>query len=192
MSLRVLVPLAEGFEEIEAIVPIDVFRRAGLEVLVAGLEKGSVMASRQTVHLPDAWLEDVLHESFDLIYLPGGQPGANHLAAHLGLRGKLREQVKAGQWLSAICAAPLALEKANLLVGHSFVCHPGAAKEIASGVPRDATVVVDGKLITGRSAGAAMELALTVLRELMGAAKVREVNEGLICDPLLIDRILDV
>lgn len=190
MSLRVLVPLAKGFEEIEAIVPIDVFRRAGFEVLSAGLSGEKVKAARATMHQPDVLLDRVLEEDFDLIYLPGGQPGANNLAAHAALGKRLRRQAEEGRWLAAICAAPLVLEKAGLLPGRKFVCHPGAAKDIASGTPRDAAVVMDGKLITGRAAGAAMELALTVVRELAGPEKVREVNQGLICDAALVNRVL--
>lgn len=190
MSLRVLVPLAEGFEEIEAIVPIDVFRRAGFAVFSAGLAGDRVKAARATVHQPDVLLSEVLEDPFDLIYLPGGQPGANHLAAHEALGRRLQRQAEEGRWLAAICAAPLVLEKAGLLRGRAFVCHPGAAKEISSGSPRDAAVVVDGKLITGRAAGAAMELALTVVRELAGAEKVEEVDQGLLCEPGMVDRVL--
>jgi len=191
MSTRVLVPLAEGFEEIEAIVPIDCFRRAGFEVVAAGLKEGTVKASRGTVHVPDCLLDAVLGGDFDLVYLPGGQPGANNLTAHDPLIEKLQKQSAEGKWVSAICAAPLALDKAGLLAGKNFVCHPGASKGIASGTRHEIPVVVDGKLITGRSAGAAMELALTVIREIAGPEKVREVNEGLIADGELVRRITE-
>lgn len=185
-AIRILVPLAGSFEEIEAIVPVDVWRRAGFEVVTAGVEDGPVTASRQTRHLPDAWLDVVLSQDFDLIYLPGGRPGADTLAAHEELCARLIRQDAEGKWIAAICAAPLALDKAGLLKGRAFTCHPGAEAEITSGVSTKKAVEIFGKLVTGRAAGTAMELALAVVKLLAGPDKVAEVQKGLQCEPGLL------
>ncbi len=177
---RVLVPLAEGFEEIEAITIIDVLRRAGCEVVVAGLSSGPITASRQTRHLADATLAEVLLWPFDAIVLPGGRPGADALAADEGLRQKIWEHFSAGALTAAICAAPIALEAAGVLRGRRFTCHPAVAAEIRSGAPSGKRVEIDGHLITGQAAGSAMEFALAIVRALCGAAKVAEVNIGLL------------
>ncbi|MDR1146712.1 MAG: DJ-1/PfpI family protein [Verrucomicrobiales bacterium] len=182
----ILVPLADGFEEIEAIVPVDVWRRAGFDVTTAALTVNPVIAARRTRHLADTTLSAALGREFDLIYLPGGQPGANALAADTDLLEKLRRQAAAGRWVAAICAAPLALRAAGLLRDKQFTCHPSVAADLTDGgAPRD-RVVVDGKLITGRAAGAAFELALTVVRLVGGAAAAAEVNQGLLCHPALL------
>ncbi len=185
-TVRILVPLAGSFEEIEAIVPVDVWRRAGFDVTTAGVEEGPVTAVRQTRHLPDAWLGAVLSKPYELIYLPGGRPGADTLAAHAELRSRLRRQAEEGGWIAAICAGPLALEKAGLLKGHAFTCHPGAEGEIASGTSTKRAVAISGKLVTGRGAGTAMELALAVVKLLAGPEKVAEVQKGLQCEPALL------
>lgn len=182
---RILVPLAEDFEEIEAIVPIDVWRRAGYEVIVAGLQPSPLRATRKTRHVADVLLDEVLGDEYELIFLPGGLPGADHLAAHDALGERLKKQAADGKWIAAICAAPKVLDKQGLLAGRSFTCHPGTREALQSPAT-DARVVVDGKLITGIAAGAAMELALTVVREISGEEKVREVNAGLLCSSALL------
>jgi DJ-1 family protein len=178
MSTRVLIPLAEGFEDIEAIVPIDVWRRAGLEVTTAGLIAGSITASRKTRHLPDVLLDDVLDQPFDLIYLPGGRPGADNLASHKKLMEKVTNHFKVGGWLAAICAAPLGLDRAGLLDGKRFTCHPTIHSEIKN-KPINERIVVDGKLITGIAAGAAMELGFKVVEIIKGGEAFTDLNKGL-------------
>ncbi|MDR1304712.1 MAG: DJ-1/PfpI family protein [Verrucomicrobiales bacterium] len=183
----ILVPLADGFEEIEAIVPVDVWRRAGFAVTTAALAANPVTAARRTRHLADTALSAAMGREFDLIYLPGGQPGADALAADVDLLEKLRRHAAGGRWLAAICAAPLALRAAGLLRDKQFTCHPSVAADLTgSAAPSAARVVVDGKLITGRAAGAAFELALTVVRLVGGAAAAAEVNQGLLCHPALL------
>jgi 4-methyl-5(b-hydroxyethyl)-thiazole monophosphate biosynthesis len=177
---RILVPMTDGCEEIEVIIPVDVWRRAGFEVITAGLSSQPVQAARQTRHLPDEMLEGVLGEVYDLIYLPGGRPGADHLAGHTGLIERLQRQQQDGKWIAAICAAPLVLDRAGLLSGKKFACHPGARAELTTACAVDERIVVDGKLITGIAAGAAMELALRVVQELAGPERVKEVDAGLL------------
>lgn len=177
---RILVPLAEGFEEIEAITVIDVLRRAGCEVVVAGLAAGPIVATRKTRHLPDTSLAEVQLWPFDAIVLPGGRPGADALAADEGLRQKLWQHYSGGALTAAICAAPMALEAAGLLSGRRFTCHPSVAGDIRTGTQTGARVEIDGHLITAQAAGSAMEFALAIVRALCGEAKVAEVNKGLL------------
>lgn len=184
-KFSVLVPLAEGFEEIEAIVPVDVWRRAGFAVTMAALTVNPLTATRGTRHLADVRLADVIDSEFDLIYLPGGRPGADNLATDGALLEKLRRQAAAQKWLAAICAAPLVLNAAGLLRGKKFTCHPSAAGELPGVAPLSERIVIDDKLVTGIAAGAAYELALTVVKLVAGAAAVEQVNQGLLCHPAL-------
>lgn len=183
----ILVPLAPGFEEIEAIVPIDLWRRAGFKVMSAGLTSGPIEASRKTRHLADAQLADVLDHAFDLIYLPGGRPGADHLRDCHPLRERLRRQHEENGWIAAICAAPIALHAAGLLTGRRWTCHPTAEKEIDAGTPTGRAVELDGQLLTGRSAGVAAELALRVIHELAGWPVLESVQQGYLAEPYLLD-----
>jgi len=184
-TFSILVVLAEGFEEIEAIVPVDVWRRAGFQVTTATLTTNPLTAARQTRHLADSTLNEVIDHDFDLIYLPGGRPGADNLASNDGLLKKLQQQAAAQKWIAAICAAPLALNAAGLLAGKKFTCHPTAINDLRGITPLNERIVIDGKLVTGIAAGAAFELALTVVRLIGGAEAVTKVNQGLLCHPSL-------
>lgn len=177
--MKILVPLAEGFEEMEAIVPIDVWRRAGFEVVTAGLKSGNIKASRQTTHVPDALLDDVLESDYDLIFLPGGQPGTNNLAAHGKFGEKLKKQAAQNKMIAAICAAPMVLYRLGLLKGKKFTCHPSVREELKEF--SDARVVVDGKIITAPGPGAAMGLAFEVVKIFAGEQKVSEIRKAMMC-----------
>jgi len=179
---RVLVPLAPGFEEIEAITVIDILRRAGVEVVVAGTEAGPIVASRQTKHMPDCTLEDVRAEDFDLLVLPGGLPGTTNLRRDPRIRqiiGTLRARQRP---VAAICAAPTVLAAYGVLAGKSATSHPSVRAEVAAaaGSASAARVVVDGDVITSQSAGTAMEFAFKLVEYLCGPAKVAEVNAGVL------------
>jgi 4-methyl-5(b-hydroxyethyl)-thiazole monophosphate biosynthesis len=167
---KVLVPLANGCEELEAVTLIDLLRRADIEVITAGLEDGPVRASRGVVLLPDQPLEAVLEQDFDLIALPGGLPGADYLQQDPRLRTLLRRQAEAGRKLAAICAAPKVLASAGVLDGHQATHYPGALDP--ADYPRvqfsDAPVVVDAQIITSRGPGTAMDFALELIRQLVG------------------------
>jgi protein deglycase len=178
---RVLVPLAEGFEEIEAVTVIDLLRRAGIEVVVAGLASGPVTGSHGITLEPDASLEDVLDESFDMVALPGGMPGAKHLAEDSRLRDLLRRMTHEDRYTAAICAAPGVLAKAGLLAGKRATSFPGfLTPEIApqTCIVED-PVVVDGKVITSRGAGTAMDFALALIQRLEGSNVARDVESRL-------------
>jgi 4-methyl-5(b-hydroxyethyl)-thiazole monophosphate biosynthesis len=173
---RAIVLLAEDFEEIEAVTPIDVLRRAGVEVTVAGLRSGPLRAARGTVIVPDVALDDAPPGPWDAVVLPGGMPGAERLGADARVLGLVRENLEAGRLVGAICAAPATVLGENgLLEGHRATCHPALADRL--GRPRDeGRVVVDGNLVTSQGPGTAMEFALTLVAELLGEAKAEEIN----------------
>jgi len=179
---RALIPLAQGFEELEAVTLIDLLRRAGIDVVVAGLTEGPVTASRGTVLVPDTTLAEVAGDAFDLIVLPGGLPGADHLAADPLLRRLLQRQAAAQGLTAAICAAPRALAEAGLLAGKTATCYPGSvdATAFAGLTLVDAPVVTDGAVMTSRGPGTAMDFALALVERLVGAARREEVEVKLL------------
>jgi 4-methyl-5(b-hydroxyethyl)-thiazole monophosphate biosynthesis len=179
---RVLVPLAEGCEELEAVTVIDLLRRAGIEVVTAGLQPGIVRASRGTQLVPDATLDAVLRDEFDMIVLPGGMPGAQHLRDDPRIIAMLRNMAQQGKYTAAICAAPMVLAEAGLLAGKRATSYPGFLDQMQ--VPGMAylkdSVVADGKILTSRGPGTAMDFALALIEVLTGKAKRDEVEAGLV------------
>lgn len=177
---RVLIPLAEGFEELEAVTLIDLLRRAQVEVVTAGLEAGPVKASRGTVVVPDTELDAVLDQEFDMILLPGG-PGAQRLDVDPRIHRLLKGHHAAQRYTAAICAAPKVLANAGLLDGRSATWYPGALAEAEYPRIRPSLepVVVDGTVATSRGPGTAMDFALTLIALLIDEARRREVEEPL-------------
>jgi 4-methyl-5(b-hydroxyethyl)-thiazole monophosphate biosynthesis len=179
---RVLLPLAPGFEELEAVTVIDLLRRAGIEVVTAGLVNGPVTGSRRTVLLPDTTLDEALTQDYDMLVLPGGEPGATNLQndARIGaLIGKMRV---ASKGIGAICAAPRVLAAAGALDGRRATCYDGAIDP--EKYPRvqltKSAVVTDGNITTSRGPGTAIEFALALIEQLAGAAKRNEVEARLL------------
>ncbi len=178
---NVLIPLAQGCEELEAVTVIDLLRRAGVEVITAGLDDQPVKASRGTVLMPDTTLEAVLDRDFEMIVLPGGLPGADHLNNDPRIHTLLLQMTDAGKYTAAICAAPKVLASAGLLNGKHATSFPGALDNIQTdNLQYEQTpVVVDGKVITSRGPGTAMDFALTLIEHLLSKAKRDEVEAGL-------------
>ncbi len=178
---RVLVPLAEGCEELEAVTIIDLLRRAGIEVVTAGVEAGSVACSRGTVLVPDTTLDAVADETFDMVALPGGLPGATNLDADPRLQRLLSRQAEQGRWCAAICAAPLVLANLGLLDGREATSFPGALD--AGRHPKirlsEQPVITDGKVVTSRGPGTAMDFALQLIKVLAGSERRDEVESKL-------------
>jgi 4-methyl-5(b-hydroxyethyl)-thiazole monophosphate biosynthesis len=173
----VLVLLAEGFEEMEAVVPIDVLRRAGAEVVAAGLADGPVRGSRGIVLVPDTPLDEVLDREFDLVVLPGGIPGAPNLRDDPRVKDILHRTLAADRTIGAICASPaVVLSTHGLLKGRRATGHPGTADQMVEGEFTNERVTVDGRIITSKGAGTAMDFALALVTALFGAAKVEEIN----------------
>lgn len=179
---RVLVPIADGTEEIEAVTVIDTLRRAGDEVVVAAAGSGplEVTASRGVRLVADRPLAGCEDEEWDLIVIPGGRPGAERLAAAPETAELLRRQVAAGRLLGAICAAPaLVLAPLGLLAGRRATCHPDFADRLSGGAATE-RVVEDGKLVTSRGPGTALEFALALVARLHGREAARSVGAAMV------------
>ncbi len=169
MSKKVVVLLAEGFEEIEAATPIDVLRRAGAEVTVAGAGGLALKGAHGLVYQADVELAK-LSGDFDMVVFPGGMPGAKNLGESAEARRLAEGMLKAGKFVTAICAAPvMTLGAWGLLAGKNATCYPGMEKMFPAGV-RFSTerVVVDGRVVTSRGPGTALEFSLALVRLLAG------------------------
>lgn len=180
---RALVLLAPGCEEMEAVIVIDVLRRAGVEVVAAGLAAEPIVASRGVKIVPDVALAAVSDELFDAIVLPGGAPGARALGADERVLDRLRAHHSAGRVCAAICAAPTVLARAGIVGGRRITSHPAVVAELrAAGfdVSEHEAVVVDGNVITSRAPGTAFEFAYALVERLVGAGKVAELESGIL------------
>ncbi|TVT59780.1 MAG: DJ-1/PfpI family protein [Sedimenticola thiotaurini] len=178
---RVLIPLAQGCEELEAVTIIDLLRRASIDVTTAGLEPGPVVASRGVTLLPDRLLDEVMEETFQMIVLPGGLPGADHLNNDPRIRMLLQRISGEQGYTAAICAAPKVLASAGLLGGRRATGYPGVLDSLRlNDVTIDPSAVVrDGPIITSRGPGTAMDFALELIAVLVGEEKRAEVEAGL-------------
>lgn len=189
MGVNVLIPLGKGFEELEAISVIDVLRRAGCNVVVAkvdavlaGEDSTRVVESQKGVKvLADVLLSEVRSEDFDGIVLPGGWEGVQHLIAS-ALLGKILDTLNARKKvIAAICAAPLALFKHNLLKTQSFTCYPSIQKMIDNpNYQANSNVVEDGHIITSRGPATALEFAFYLVRIFVGEQKAKEIQEEML------------
>jgi len=175
----VLVPLAQGCEELEAVTVIDLLRRASVDVVSAGLDDKPVIASRGVVLMPDTDLDTALEHDYDMIVLPGGLPGADHLDNDQRLRERLKTMAQQGKYTAAICAAPKVLYSTGLLENKKATAYPGVLDALG-GLSQGQAVVEDGKVITSRGPGTAMDFALTLIEKLVGKEKRDEVEKGLV------------
>ncbi|MEM6998356.1 MAG: DJ-1 family glyoxalase III [Pseudomonadota bacterium] len=177
---RVLVPLAQGCEELEAVTIIDLLRRAEINVTTAGLDEKPVVASRKTVLIPDTDLDTALNDEYDMIVLPGGLPGADHLEKDKRIKDTLVKMANANKYIAAICAAPKVLMKAGILEYKTATSYPGFLDEATNTQLSNDAVVVDDKVITSRGPGTAMDFVLTLIESLEGKEKRDEVEKGLV------------
>ncbi len=178
---RVLVPLAQGCEELEAVTIIDLLRRAGIEVLTASLDNEVIVASRGVKLIADELLDDVMDDDFDMIVLPGGLPGADNLDKDERIHYLLRKMAEKEKYMAAICAAPKVLANAGLLKGIRATSYPGFIDKMTLPDTQvlEAPVVADGKVITSRGPGTAMDFALELIEQLAGRDKRTEVEQPL-------------
>lgn len=179
---KVLLLLAPGYEELEAVTVVDILRRAGIEVVMAGLEEGPVPSARDVKIVPDALLDEVLDQDFDLIILPGGLDSTERLSKDSRVEELLKKQLEQGRAVGAICAAPTVLERSGLAAGKRLTCHPICQKEINKAVLEKDRVVQDGAIITSQAPGTAMEFAFRLVEFLEGPEKVEEVNKGVLAE----------
>ena len=166
---KVVVFLAPGFEEIEAITVIDVLRRAEVAVTVAGLQAGPVTGSHAITVQPDTTLDQVRPEDADMVVLPGGLPGSDHLREDTRVREFITRMDEAGKFTCAICAAPTVLHAAGIVRKRAITSHPFVREALAKLNYREDRVVVDGTMVTSRGPGTALEFSLELVTLLRGA-----------------------
>lgn len=180
-----LVPLAHGFEEIEAVTVIDILRRGGIAVTTAGLGGATIQGSHGIAVTADRTLDETC-SGFDAIVLPGGMPGATHLAQSRLLTDLLRDASQRGALCAAICAAPVVLAQAGLLAGKRATCYPGLEEQLTGAVISTEAVVVDATIITSRGVGTALDFALAITHYLLQDATAQQVGRAVLhpaCQP---------
>ena len=170
MSAKILVPIADGSEEIEAVTIIDTLRRAGVSVTVASVNGLTIKASRGVVITADALIAECKDTAWDVVALPGGMPGAEHLRDSPDLTAILKVQAAANRPYAAICASPaVVLDPLGLLKGKRATCSP--SYRLTNAIFSEDRVVVDGNCVTSRGPGTALEFALALVEVLFGKAK---------------------
>jgi 4-methyl-5(b-hydroxyethyl)-thiazole monophosphate biosynthesis len=188
MPKKAIVFLADGFEEVEAVTPIDYLRRAGLEVRTAAVGKDRVVTGAHGIPVTaDTTLGELKKtggaEYWDAVLVPGGMPGASNIAASKEAGALLKEMAAAGKWVSAICASPaVVLAPLGLLAGRRFTCYPGMETQVTDKTARwsDDKVAVDGNIITSRGAGTAAAWAVEIIGKLLDPAEGEKVARSVL------------
>lgn len=176
MEKTVLVPIADGTEELEAVSIIDVLRRAGADVTVASVDNLEITASRGVKIVADVLITDCEDNTYDLIALPGGIPGAEHLRDSKPLEKLLKKQSEEGRFYAAICASPAVVLQYHGLIQNGFAtCHPAFSDALKNHEKIESNVVVDNFCITSRGAGTALEFSLKLVEMLYGKEKRKDV-----------------
>lgn len=177
----VYVFLAEGFEEVEALTPVDVLRRCGVQVRTVGVGEKTVTGSHNISVIADLTEEELTTDGLEGIILPGGMPGTLNLEASDTVQKYIDYAAENGLFVCAICAAPSILGHKKLLEGKNAVCFPGFEKDLYGANVTDKPAVADGKFITGKGAGAAMEFALLIADKLCGSDIAAKTRKSLQC-----------
>jgi 4-methyl-5(b-hydroxyethyl)-thiazole monophosphate biosynthesis len=181
MAKKVLVPIADGTEELEAVTLVDVLRRADASVTVASVGALQVTASRGVKLVADRLIGDCVDEDYDLIVLPGGMPGAEHLRDCQDLVRLLKRQQARGGYFGAICASPaVVLDYHGLLSGKRVTCYPSFMGKLREAEPVQESVVVDGLCITSQGPGTALALSLKLVEVLYGPEKAKDVAQDMV------------
>ena len=177
---KMLVPLAEGFEEIEAITIIDVCRRADIDVTVAGVTGMSIKGGQGIEVAADCLIDSVDINSYDMITLPGGLGGTMVLSESENVQSILKQMKKQNKYIGAICAAPLALHTADVL-NKDFTCYPSIENQIRlDGYHQDQSTVIDDKVMTSQGVGTAIDFALKIVRQLQGERSFIKLKESIL------------
>ena len=180
MMKTIFVFLADGFKEIEAITPVDVLKRAGLNVqTVSVMEEQTVIGAHGIPVVADKMFADIDLDNAEMLLLPGGLPGATNLDAHQGLSDMIMSFASEGKPLAAICAAPLVFGNRGLLQGKKATCYPGFESYLAGAEYTAALVETDGNFITAKGPGAAMDFAFAIVEKYCGIEKVNELKSGM-------------
>ncbi len=178
--MKIYVFLAEGFEELEAIAPIDVFRRAELEVLTVSItDKKEVTGAHGITVLADTIFADNSFEEDSLLFLPGGMPGTTNLDNHTGLKTLIKKHADSKQKLAAICAAPLVFGKLGLLQGKDAICYPGFEDQLNGAHLSSQSCVKADTVYTAKAAGAALEFALMLVADLKGKDTAQSIRAAM-------------
>jgi 4-methyl-5(b-hydroxyethyl)-thiazole monophosphate biosynthesis len=178
----VLVPISNGFEEIEAVSLIDVMRRGGIEVVTASLGDREVHGANGITIIANNKIENVRAEDFDMILLPGGHDNAIHLKESAKVQELLKTFDSAGKNVGAICAAPMALKEAGL-IKNRYTCYPSYEEGIGVDKFTDKEkVVIDGNIMTSRGPGTALCFGLAIVKKLVGDETYMALKQGLLAD----------
>lgn len=177
---KVLIPLAPGFEEIEALAVVDILRRVGIEVVLAGTADNPIEGRNRIKVLADASLDSVKGEDFDMIVLPGGAVGTENLKKDVRVKEIIERLYKKGRFITAICAAPTVLSAIGITEGKTVTSHPTVRAKLQKEKLSDDRVVVDGNIITSQGPGTAIEFAFKLIEVLLGKGKTAEVNKGVL------------
>lgn len=183
MPKKVLVPIANGSEDIETVCLVDTLRRAGLEVVVASVQSLQIKAARGTFIVADNLInhQKCLGTEWDCIALPGGMPGAEHLRDSVELTNLLRGQVQSGRLYGAICASPaVVLEHHGLLAGKRATCYPAMLERLSNAAGIDERVVVDGNCVTSQGPGSAIEFSLKLVELLVDGETAGKVGSDML------------
>jgi 4-methyl-5(b-hydroxyethyl)-thiazole monophosphate biosynthesis len=177
----VYVHLANGFEEIEALAPVDVLRRAGIEVKTVSLTGERLVTGSHGITVQsDLLYDEVDYNAGLMIVLPGGMPGAKNLAAHQGLADQILGYSVTGKWLAAICAAPMVLGSLGILKGKTAVIFPGMEDYLIGAKVGQRPVEIDGKIITSKGIGTAMEFALALVEQIKGQTVAEALRKAMV------------
>lgn len=177
---KVAVVLADGFEETEAMAIIDVLRRAEIDTVVAGLHDGHIMSARKVRVVPDTVIDAVRADDFDMLVLPGGQPGSDNLNADLRVKELIKGFSRKNKLLGAICAAPIVLAGAGVIEGRHVTSYPTYKGKLGNVVYEEKSVVSDGNVLTSRGAGTALTFGLAIVERLVGREKAQKIKEAML------------
>lgn len=177
----VYVLLAEGFEEIEALTTVDLLRRAGVAVSMVGVTGTTVSGAHGISVSTDCSIDAFDPDQAEMIVLPGGMPGTRNLYADDRVKRAVRDCVEKEKYVAAICAAPsVILGGMGLLQGKKATCFPGMEDGMSGAIPLDRNCVVDGRIITGRAVGGALDFSCALIGALCGAQKAREIADEVV------------
>lgn len=177
----VYILLGKGFEEIEAVAPLDILRRGGIEAAFAGIGGKTVEGAHGISVNCDIAVEDIKPENIDMLVVPGGLGGVESIMASQTAMELIKNAGEKGLALAAICAGPTVLHKLGLMNGVKAVCYPGMEEEMPGGEFGNSPACVDGKIITGRGPGAALEFGFELLRYFKGSDVVNELRKSMVC-----------
>lgn len=177
---KVLMPLAPGFEEIEALAVVDILRRAGMEVIMAGTNENPIEGRNKIKVLSDTPLDSIKNQDFDMIVLPGGAVGTENLKKDPRIKEIVERLYEKGRFITAICAAPTVLSAIGVTAGKKVTSHPTVRGSLKKEKLSDDRVVVDGNVITSQGPGTAIEFAFKLVEMLIGKEKAIEVNKGVL------------